>query len=130
MVDGDSQKFVAALHGLASAFRVQLTDEQVEVFWLALRDEMTIEAFQQACLISAKRAKFFPPPAALLENRPAVTPALPAWETEPRPIWTAEQKAEARALRERLALESGRARLPRDGGTIERPGWGCDEFEP
>jgi hypothetical protein len=130
MVAADYVAFVRGLQGLGIAFQREVTDAMQAVYWGVIRDEMSIEAFRRCCLAAAKELKFFPSPADLLTRRPSAAPEEPAWLEEPRPVWTLEQKAEARELRRKAEEEAGRARLPRDGGTIERPGWGCDEFEP
>jgi hypothetical protein len=66
MTPQQKQEFVIAIEPLAIAFKTELSEARLHVYWMALHD-VGLEAFQYACAEALRIEKFFPVPATLRE---------------------------------------------------------------
>lgn len=70
MNDLDKKRFMSAMGGLGTAFKVSVSEDQFRLYW-SLFNEYSIDEFETACFQFLKRGKFFPAPAELLELIPS-----------------------------------------------------------
>lgn len=107
MKSADQEAFAAAVHALASAYRVEVSEELLRSWWILLRDLPTTAVL--AGLEGAGRAcALFPSPAQVRAHAPKAAPPAPRWLDAPPPVpWTPEQQKEAQALLSRMATQMG-----------------------
>lgn len=63
----DKERFGLTLAALASNFRAELSDAQLHITWLALRDGLTLGEFEQAAARALREKRYMPNVGELLE---------------------------------------------------------------
>lgn len=66
----DKKRFMSAMGGLGTAFKIPVSEDQFRLYW-SLFNEYSIEEFEQACFQFLKKGKFFPAPAELFDLIPS-----------------------------------------------------------
>jgi hypothetical protein len=63
---GDQERFALTVAALAANFRAEVTDQQLRILWLALRNELTLPEFERAAAKALREREFMPNVAELL----------------------------------------------------------------
>lgn len=67
MTAADQERFALSVAALAANFRAEVSDQQMRLLWLALRDELTLAEFERASARALRERSFMPNVAELLE---------------------------------------------------------------
>lgn len=83
MNDNDKKRFGVALAALAQCYEKELSLNLQKIYWLVIRDEMSIDQFEAATFAAMRQLQWFPKPAELIKlvegNLDDI--ALEAWAT-------------------------------------------------
>ena len=63
----DRQRFCQGIAVLATNFRAEVTEAQLALLWLALRDELSLEQWEKAAARALRELEFFPSVGKVLE---------------------------------------------------------------
>ena len=116
----DVERFYSALEALATMFSDEMTKERRELYWMALREDISIQEWEYACTQAIKRETFHnvPLPARLMEY-------AREYRTEQRRVWAARQ----RESQQYLPAGAERSHDPNFKGTeAERRAWAVAQY--
>lgn len=79
MTEQDNERFMALLIPLSSVYGVEMPEEQIVGYWVALKPYLSIDEFERAVGLAMANLKWFPKPVELIEMiKPSKS--LQAWE--------------------------------------------------
>jgi len=95
MNNNDLGRFAQAMAALSAAFDKEIDESTVEAYWMSLED-MSIEAFEEACKLAMQNLEYFPRPAHLRRSQAgmgAESRSIIAWQSVVRAVATIGQYA-------------------------------------